>query len=443
MIIELFFGVSMKIKFSLIFTIILFFQLSAFAEVKVVSTATEIYNNTNAESASVGFSRVVFNVPSTVTLGRSGVKSLFGCGYRVPFELESNTFNIQNPIFINAFTDLLKEANYNVAGDPNALFTDNNNNPEFLVAAMITEFEIDYCLYLEPGFGTAEVISSDGDGQLHMKLDWQVYSIAKEEVVFRKETEGYHRIKRKTDNILYALLEETYRSALRNFLETDELATVLASNVPIEDPTFDSINLNYVTAAQNSDKISLAQATESVVTIKAGGHGSGFIISSDGYILTNQHVVGELDTVIVSFKNGMEVEGQVLRRAKFRDVALVKIPLNRLKPLLLQTNEPEVGVNVYTIGSPLDASLSSTVSQGIISAFRMLDDQEFIQSDAQTNPGNSGGPMVDENGNVIAISVSGRTDGEGVNFFIPIEFALESLNISLPDAEPSKYSSND
>ena len=164
------------------------------------------------------------------------------------------------------------------------------------------------------------------------------------------------------------------------------------------------------------------------------------MISDNGYILTNEHVVGLNDSVTITFDNGIAIEGQVVRTAPLRDVALVKVPLSRSKPLRLKIDEPEVGSSVYTIGSPLDPDLSGTVSQGIISAFRMIDNQEYIQSDAQINGGNSGGPMIDENGNVVAISVAGRIDGEGINFFIPIRFALEALNIQKITLQEKRYS---
>ncbi|MDA9771144.1 serine protease [Emcibacteraceae bacterium] len=174
-----------------------------------------------------------------------------------------------------------------------------------------------------------------------------------------------------------------------------------------------------------------------------GGHGSGFVISENGFILTNQHVVGNSDRVIVSFLNGIEIEGEVVRSAEVRDVALVKVPLARSKAIPVKLDEPDIGDNIYAIGAPLDTDLSGTVSQGIISSFRMIDDLEFIQSDATIYGGNSGGPMVDENGNVVAISVMGRTDVETINYFIPKKFALKALNINQEEETTSKYASGE
>jgi len=418
--------ISITISFLLILTV------NTFAKPKVVPTATDFYINPDDNIPPIGFSRIVFNVPETQNLGRGGFKALI-CSPRYPFKVKSGTFDIKNRIFVNTFTEIMNEANFNLPGDPNDLFKNKKNEPEYLVAAMITDFEIDFC----------EKINSDkGNGQLYMKLDWQVFNISKGEVVFKKETEGYLKIKKNTDNVLFTLLEGTFKNALYNLLDTDELAKAVSSDErKLVDPNFDNFSVEFITAEKRNKSTSLNEARQSVVTIKApsGGHGSGFFISQNGHILTNQHVVGTNKTVIVAFDNGLELEAEVIRSAEKRDVALIKLPISKSVPLAIKMQEPEIGSNVYAIGSPIATSLSGTVSQGIISALRMIDDQEYIQSDALINGGNSGGPMVDQDGNVVAISVSKVTSGDGIGFFIPIKFALEALSINNDPKPASKY----
>jgi serine protease Do len=117
-----------------------------------------------------------------------------------------------------------------------------------------------------------------------------------------------------------------------------------------------------------------------------------------------------------------------------RDVALVRTEPSGLGGLPLRTAEPRVGDRVFVVGSPKDEDLESTVSGGIISAFRSLDGLRYIQSDTNVLPGNSGGPMFDEQGNVIAITVAGLFgEGSGLNLFIPIAEALRALNIERVD----------
>ena len=169
------------------------------------------------------------------------------------------------------------------------------------------------------------------------------------------------------------------------------------------------------------------------MTVRLGlGHGSGFVISEDGLILTNQHVVGDSKRVSIVLSNGIEIEGMVLARNEGRDVALIKIPLRVPSYLPVRTERPARLEKVFVIGTPITEGLRSTVTSGVVSAIRIepRSGLSFIQSDAAISPGNSGGPLLDENGNVIGISVAKvRKASEGLNMFIPIDEALEALNL--------------
>jgi len=174
-----------------------------------------------------------------------------------------------------------------------------------------------------------------------------------------------------------------------------------------------------------------------VVTIKLeGGHGSGFFISKDGYLLTNQHVVGDNKFVTIKLTTGRQMPGEVLRSHKARDVALVKVNESALEALPLQLEPPDVAAEVYAVGTPYSENYSTTISKGIVSAYRTVDDLKLIQSDAAIHGGSSGGAMVDRFGNVVAISVSGVTTtaeklGSSIGFFIPVADALKFLAVEL------------
>lgn len=149
--------------------------------------------------------------------------------------------------------------------------------------------------------------------------------------------------------------------------------------------------------------------------------------------MSNQHVVGIAKNVAIVFSNGVEVAAKVLARHEVRDVALIKMPLRVPSYLPLRTELPGLLEKVFVIGSPLMESLKSTVTSGVVSAVRLRarSGLVFIQSDAAITPGNSGGPMLDENGNVIGISVTTYADpaAQNLNNFIPIGEALEALNL--------------
>ncbi len=163
---------------------------------------------------------------------------------------------------------------------------------------------------------------------------------------------------------------------------------------------------------------------------KQQGAGSGFVISSDGYILTNNHVVGEADTINVRLADEREFKAEVVGTDPQSDVALIKIEGKNLPFLPLGDSEKlEVGEWVIAIGSPFE--LSQTVTVGVVSAkgrsrIGINDYENFIQTDAAINPGNSGGPLLNIYGEVIGMNTAifSRSGGYmGIGFAIPINMA--------------------
>jgi len=185
-----------------------------------------------------------------------------------------------------------------------------------------------------------------------------------------------------------------------------------------------------------SEGTSALQAAVVTVKLEGGGHGSGFFISKDGYLLTNHHVVTENKFVTVKLTTGRQIPGEVLRSHKARDVALIKVNESAMAALPLQLEPPDVAAEVYAVGTPYSEKYSTTISKGIVSAYRTENDLKLIQSDAAIHGGSSGGAMVDRFGNVVAVSVSGVTSsaqklGTSLNFFIPIADALKFLAVEL------------
>lgn len=169
-----------------------------------------------------------------------------------------------------------------------------------------------------------------------------------------------------------------------------------------------------------------------VVTIETvGGSGSGFYIGRDGYIITNQHVVGDARYVKVRLSGGYAVPGEVVRKDAARDVALVKTDIEPPMALYVRPTPARLGEEVFAVGSPFGAQLSDTVTRGILSGERTLNEQKFIQSDVAINPGNSGGPLLDAKGELIAIADLKRANASGIAMFIPIAEVLDKLGLSM------------
>ena len=167
---------------------------------------------------------------------------------------------------------------------------------------------------------------------------------------------------------------------------------------------------------------------------KVASGGSGFIISADGYILTNHHVIEDASEVVISLQDRREFSAEIIGSDKKSDVALLKVKTNENLPYLNLGDSEKVRVGdwVMAIGSPY--RLNATVTAGIVSAkARSVPGQStsyipFIQSDVAINPGNSGGPLFNLNGEVIGINAmiySNRGGYMGISFTIPINYADE------------------
>jgi Do/DeqQ family serine protease len=165
------------------------------------------------------------------------------------------------------------------------------------------------------------------------------------------------------------------------------------------------------------------------------GTGSGFIISNDGRILTNAHVVEGADAVNVTLKDGRSFKGKVVGRDELTDVAVVKIEANNLPTVTLgNSDQLEPGQWAIAIGNPL--GLDNTVTTGIISGVGRSSNQvgvpdkrvEFIQTDAAINPGNSGGPLLNARGEVIGMNTAIIQGAQGLGFSIPINTAKRISN---------------
>ena len=174
--------------------------------------------------------------------------------------------------------------------------------------------------------------------------------------------------------------------------------------------------------------------------------GSGVIITADGYIVTNNHVVGEnVREITVSLSDNREVKGRVIGTDPATDIAPLKVDLRGLPPVAWgDSSKLQVGEWVLAIGSPFQ--LSRTVTAGIISAtgrsnVGFSEYEDFIQTDAAINPGNSGGALVDAQGRLVGINTAifSRSGGSmGIGFAIPVDIAREVMTSLIRDGEVTR-----
>ena len=162
------------------------------------------------------------------------------------------------------------------------------------------------------------------------------------------------------------------------------------------------------------------------------GVGTGIIVDSNGYILTNSHVIsdGQAKTVNVLFSDGSTIDGEVYWYDSQLDLAIVKVNKTGLTAAELgDSDKVQIGDISIAIGNPYGLDLAGTVTQGIISGLdRTIETEQgtmtgLLQTDASINSGNSGGPLLNQNGQVIGVNTAKASQGEGLGFAIPINTA--------------------
>lgn len=216
-----------------------------------------------------------------------------------------------------------------------------------------------------------------------------------------------------------------------------------------EDASKETINKTVSITEENSIKEAINKIYDAVVLItsykndKAIGTGTGFVYKKDntkGYIMTNHHVIDGATSIKVTNIEGEEVDAKVLGSDNYADIAVLSVDKASVLSVaeIGDSTKSEIGDTIFTVGSPLGANYMGTVTKGILSGKdRMVEVStnndgymmQVLQTDAAMNPGNSGGPLVNINGQVIGINSIKLVEDEieGMGFAIPIEMAMSSV----------------
>jgi serine protease Do len=207
---------------------------------------------------------------------------------------------------------------------------------------------------------------------------------------------------------------------------------------PSSSPTTGDPDLPAVVAAVRDSVVTITSegfSSRGFADIPSTGVGSGVVLTADGYILTNKHVVAGSQSLTVELADGRQFSADVVTESSEGDLALIKIGATGLSPAVIgDSGALEVGETVIAIGSPL-GTFTETVTRGILSAtgrtITVRDEATgrpqtlsgLLQTDAAINPGNSGGPLLDATGKVIGINTAISAQAEGLGFAIPISAA--------------------
>ncbi|MBN2377390.1 MAG: trypsin-like peptidase domain-containing protein [Sedimentisphaerales bacterium] len=330
-------------------------------------------------------------------------------------------------------------AGYKVLGESDSLFDDfRAAEADYYLGALITMIKYETCCF--DGFAGD---TSDGKGKAYVEVEWQVYSKRLRDVVLKLKSEGSVQDFNFQNADLLEPVRMAFGQAAHNLLAEKEFYDLFVLETDMVRQEFSPITIHVkpdAISTENDATSPVNKARLSVLTIYAGDfHGSGFVISQDGYVLTNQHVVNKAKTITAKTLTGRELLGEVIRVDRAKDVALIKLEKDIYEPLTIgNSSDLQAGTEVYSIGSPLLDKYGQSLSQGIVSGIQTENGNRYIQSDVSIHPGNSGGPLITVDGKVVGVAAMGVLTNEGlgvgINLFIPIEEAIKTLNL-LPSNE--------
>lgn len=417
-------------KFLSFLTVLVLLQGCATDPVQKAEVKTARAIPSGADAKPIQFRRIVVKMRRGDPIGKSQLGPF--CVPLETLEWRGGRVNITDDEFTETFREELQNANYPVVGDPNALFDDPSTwKAELLVAGLINKIEANACFPLVGLGGNFR----DVKGGAFIRVNWQIFGQLERKVVYETTTEGSYETTETKSGGLSMLLTRAFAVAVQNLLADSGFHNLVLrpeaqKGATLSEPAYPPILLDAAPMASGS----VANARAGAVTVLAGsGHGSGFVVSPSGYVITNYHVVKEARFVKVRLANGREILGDVIRTDPVRDVALIKTRESNIPSLSLRLNtSPNVGEEVYAIGTPLLEKLDVTVTRGIVSAYRDEGGLKYIQSDVQIHQGASGGPLVDKDGRVVGISVMALTRSgvsQNLNFFVPISDAVSRLRI--------------
>jgi serine protease Do len=363
---------------------------------------------------------VVFDLPVDHRFGQSAVGA-GGCHLKQPMVNMRGRFQFEVDRYTDLFNAVMKKHGYPVE-DAVEIFRDSKDRvADLQVGARIVDATINECY---PGLGTSPYKTV---GDAYLKVEWSVYSNLEKKVVYAATTEGSTYTEVESDIGELGIVRTALADALERLAIDPKYREVIDPPTPRADlakATLARIRIKRVNQFSGDLKTHIELIRAAVATVTANkGTGSGFVISEDGTVVTAEHVVSGSKFVKAKMSSGKECYGEVVASNKQRDLAIIHLDCTGLTPLPVSRQKLVEGGEVFAIGTPLSEKLQFSVTKGVVSGIRKIDQLEYIQSDVSVHPGSSGGPLLDAKGNVVGVTSLGVAAGSvpvGLNFFIPL-----------------------
>jgi S1-C subfamily serine protease len=363
--------------------------------------------------------------PSARAEGGSVDRSQRAIGFsNLVFRLErGDVIGIAGEDFRVHILEDLRRRGLNAVGAENLVFgNDAGGAAELLLGGTVAELEC------QPGLREDEV-------SCRMGVEWQVLDRSSDNVVYKVITRG--SVNNVVKNPAIGVGRQLIRANLRSLTSRPRFRRVLAPEavaVSSSGGGYAAATMRACGVAARTMPAASEQVLDSTVVVQTStGFGSGFVASSDGFVLTAAHVVTG-SAVTVRLRDGRELPATVIRSDRRLDIALLRVAIPRgvTLPCLPMKLEPvAVGSDAYAIGAPARRELSFSLARGIVSGIRLLEGAQYLQTDAAVNRGNSGGPLVNADGEAIGIVTTKLVGAgvEGVAFGVPLNAGLDAIAV--------------
>jgi S1-C subfamily serine protease len=403
------------------------------------------------DSRSIELALVQIDVPRGKEIGRVSGQMGTMCtvaGVNGPIYQQQPRNQGRSSEWSDTFHRVMSGHGFRVAGDPGQLFnTRRDEGADLQFGLTISEMDMDIVAFCD--FTGRQPIGIRGKTRL--VIEWQVFDPVRRQVILRQRNEGKFETADTIAPDKNVMLQLAFADAANQLATSPELRQMMTERAPLPQPGAPAvaqeqsrIPLRRVPLSQQpiDSQIDRLRSATVLIEVGDGGHGSGFLVSEEGLMVTNRHVVGGQRFVRVRLVSGRTVVGEVLRQHELRDIALVKLEGSGYPAMAVRETPVRETEEVYAIGAPQLTRYAWTITRGVVSAWRPArpPSQPFdlIQADVAIHPGNSGGPLLDRQGNLVGIAVSGYgKDNMSLNNFIPIMDGLEKLGLDL--LEPTEF----
>lgn len=384
----------------------------------------------------ISFDKLLVDFPNGKEIGNKVNKE--GAQEKIKWD---GSIKVGDENFAQKFFEIATNMGFNTAVSEGAkLFSEENDRPQlprYVVGVEISDFKLNYVFKEGKDYG-------DGDykGTSWMQFSWKVLDKKNGKIVHQYENEKDFSFRQES----YQSLEyhsSVFELALIDFFKSDGFIKLLKesnddaplqSNESVEEISEKIIveKVEISVPKSQSDVIKIANPS-CVTIITDGGHGSGVVIDSKGLVLSAYHVVEGVNKIDVKFSSGLTLQAEIFTFDKSKDLVLLDINGEGFSalPIAWDKNDLELGEEVITIGTPAELELGQSVSKGIVSGKRKYEESIYTQLDMAVSPGNSGGPLLNNKGEVVGI-VQRKLIGtgiEGIGFAIPMPIVIETLNL--------------